>query len=327
MRETALAYLACPACRRELSLEAHERAGDGHVLEGELGCASCGGRFPIRRGVPRFASDVPDTAARFGEQWKTFRHMARYQEAWLKAWLDPLGPADFAGKAVLEAGCGKGRHTVVVAGWGARAIVALDLGDAVDVAFEHTRAIPSVHVVQGDLLAAPVRGAFDVVFSVGVLHHLPEPRAGFEALRPLVRPGGKIAVWVYGRESNEWIVRYVDPVRLGLTARITPRALYWLSLPPSAALALATRVWRRWMPYGEYLAKLGTLPLREVHNIVFDQLVAPIAHYLPEDEVRRWFASDDLTEVRIAWHNRNSWRGSATVTASTANAAGPSRGS
>jgi len=255
---------------------------------------------------------------RFGAQWKTFRHMASYQESWLRAWLEPLGPSDFAGKTVLEAGCGKGRHTVVVAGWGAKAIIALDLGDSVDVAFAHTRAMPTVHIVQGDLLRAPVKRGLDVVFSVGVLHHLPDPRRGFEALASLLRPAGKIAIWVYGRESNEWILRYVDPFRLKVTARIPPKILYWLSLGPSAALSAATRVYRRTpfgtrLPYGEYLTKLGALPVREVHNIVFDQLVTPVAHYLPEEEIRSWFQGARFQSVTIAWHNQNSWRGSAVV--------------
>jgi hypothetical protein len=46
---------------------------------------------------------------------------------------------------------------------------------------------------------------------------------------------------------------------------------------------------------------------------VFDQLVTPIAYYLPEDEVRRWFETPRLTDVTISWHNRNSWRGAATI--------------
>src|SRR5262245_51471552 len=154
MRASALELLRCPSCGGELTLEPRERATDGHIMEGALTCG-CGARFGIRAGVPRFAQDVSSTAARFGAQWKTFDHMARYQESWLRAWLDPLGPEHFAGKTVLEAGCGKGRHSVVLAGWGAKAIVALDLGDAVEVAFAHTRAVPTVHVVQGDLLRAP----------------------------------------------------------------------------------------------------------------------------------------------------------------------------
>jgi len=69
------------------------------------------------------------------------------------------------------------------------------------------------------------------------------------------------------------------------------------------------------LPYRAYLRRMATLPLREVHGIVYDQLVTPIAYYLPEDEVRRWFAAEGLADVTIAWHNQNSWRGTARVTA------------
>lgn len=309
MRASALELLACPACGGDLRLEAVE-AKDAHIMEGALVCCTA---YPIRGGVPRFAgsSEVTATAGRFGQQWKTFAHMAPYQEEWLRAWLDPVGPDDVRGRVVYEAGCGKGRHSVVVSSWGAKALVALDLGESVDVAFAHTRELPNVHVVQGDLLRPPVRRVFDLAFSVGVLHHLPHPRAGFDAVRGVVKPGGKIAVWVYGRENNDWIVKWVDPVRLRLTARMPLEALYWATLPPSVALAGAARVWRG--PYAAYMRRLATLPVREVHNIVFDQLVAPVAHYLPESEVRAWMASPGLKDATVAWHNRNSWRASATV--------------
>jgi SAM-dependent methyltransferase len=296
---------------------------DGHVMEGTLDCRACRVSWPIRRGVPRLVpgratAESIETAGRFGEQWKTFDHMSSYQEAWLKAWLDPVGPDDVRDKVVLEGGCGKGRHTVVVAGWGAKHVIALDLGEAVDVAFEHTRSLENVTVVQGDLLHPPVGRVFDVAFSIGVLHHLPDPRAGFESLVSRVRSGGRVAIWVYGRESNEWIVRFVNPIREKITARMPSRLLYWLSLGPSAALAAGTKLYRSRslrdrLPYGAYLTQLSTLPVREVHNIVFDQLVTPIAHYLPGEEVRSWFAGDRFSDVTVSWHNRNSWRASAIV--------------
>jgi SAM-dependent methyltransferase/uncharacterized protein YbaR (Trm112 family) len=331
MRESLVPLLACPACRSPLRLHegATERASDGHILSGILDCGGgCGTRYPIRAGIPRLvaasggaavAAASAETAARFGGQWQVFDHMAAYQEAFLRAWLEPTGPEDFAGKLVLEGGCGKGRHTVVAAGWGARAVVALDLGDAVEVAFRHTRHLANAHVVQGDILHPPVRRVFDLAFSVGVLHHLPDPRAGFDALRACVRPGGKIAVWVYGYESNEWIVRWVNPLREKVTARLPHRLLFWLSLAPTAALAAALPLYRRpsmaaRLPYREYLAALAELPFREVHNIVYDQLVTPIAYYLPEAEVRSWFAQEGLADAVIGWHRKMSWRGSARVT-------------
>ena len=311
MRPEALPFLACPACRGDLFLEEKTRDGD-HVMSGALGCRGCGVNYPIREGIPRLVAGTVNaassvTADRFAAEWKTFDHMATYQEEWLAGWLDPTGRDDFVDRIVFEGGCGKGRHSVVVSDWGARQLIAVDLGDAVEVAFAHTRERPNVHIVQGDLLHAPVKPVFDIAFSVGVIHHLPDPRAGFAAVAALVKPGGRIAVWVYGLESNEWIVRYINPLREHVTARMPARLLYWLTLPPSAALLGACRLGlRRRSPYFDALARI---PLREVHSIVFDQLVTPIAHYLPEAEVRSWVA--DLPDATVRWHRKMSWAVSA----------------
>jgi SAM-dependent methyltransferase len=326
MRDTALPLLACPHCAGSLTLApGAERADDGHVMTGLLRCAGCDAKLDVVRGVPRLAPgqrvdpEATRTAARFGEQWKTFAHMSTYQEEWLRAWLDPVGPERFRGKVVLEGGCGKGRHSVVASGWGAKALVSLDLGDAVDVAFEHTRHLDNVHIVQADILHPPVPRVFDLAFSVGVLHHLPDPRGGFDQLAERVKPGGTIAIWVYGRENNEWIVRFVDPVRTRVTSRLPHKLLYAASLPPSAILKGALSLYKndklsKRLPYRAYLKKLAALPLREVHNIVYDQLVTPIAFYLPESEVRSWFEGPRFRDVTVGWHNQNSWRASATVT-------------
>jgi SAM-dependent methyltransferase len=324
MRETALRLLRCPNCRGELELtNVSEHAGDGHIISGELRCKPHGCKFDITRGLPRLlprgvAGDSVETAARFGDEWQTFNHLGTYDEEWFKNWIEPVGPSDFEGKTVFEGGCGKGRHTVIAARWGVGEIVSVDLGAAALVAFEHTRHFEHVHIVQGDLCHPPVAKAFDLAFSVGVLHHLPEPRMGFDALASVVKPGGRVAIWVYGLESNEWIVRWVNPLREKMTARMPSKLLYWLSLPPSAALAAYVRLYKSdalasRLPYAPYMKRLAAIPLREVHSIVFDQLVTPIAYYLPESEVRSWFNGGRFDDVQIAWHNENSWRGCAVV--------------
>ncbi|CAN0556690.1 unnamed protein product, partial [Laminaria digitata] len=40
----------------------------------------------------------------------------------------------------------------------------------------------------------------------------------------------------------------------------------------------------------------------------------PIAHYIERDEFESWFTALGLQNVRIGWHNENSWRGTAIVT-------------
>lgn len=109
MRDSALALLACPACRGDLVLAiapGPRRDPDGHVMTGELACAGCAARYPIARGVPclvcaRTMEDSVETAARFGAEWRIFDHMSSYQERWLAAWLAPVSANDFRGKTVF----------------------------------------------------------------------------------------------------------------------------------------------------------------------------------------------------------------------------------
>lgn len=323
MRTEVLSYLCCPECDADLKLAVETRRDGDHVMEGELVCVKGACRYPVTAGVPvlrpRAVEKIKvETAARFDTQWKHWRGIHSYYERQFLDWVAPLDRADFAGKVVLEGGCGKGRHSAIVGGFGPRALIALDLGESAFVAFENTRSLPNVHVVIGDLLRPPVRKVFDLAFSVGVLHHLPDPALGFRSLAGRVRPGGRVAIWVYGLENNEWITRFVDPVREHVTCRLPPRALRAVAFLPSAALwAAINTIYRipgrsERLPYAGYFASLTGFPFAEIHSIVCDQLVTPVAFYLPGDEVRRWFA-DGFRDVTLRWKGEYSWTGVATV--------------
>lgn len=335
MKPSLIEYLGCPACRDPLRLSASRCEGP-EVMEGELRCARCQESFPVRGGVPRFVpggagSRVSErTASAFGWEWKAFPRIDEHHERQFLDWIAPVGPASFRHRVVLEGGCGKGRHARLAARYGARAVIAVDLSDAVDVAFANTRGEPNVHVVQADLLRLPLRPAsIDYVFSVGVLHHLPDPSAGFRSLAGAVRPGGAVSVWVYGAENNAWIAWLVSPLRKALTSRMPPRLLYVLSFLTALPLWLALaalyrpargerRAWLRGLlVYYPYLSYISNFPFREIHHIVHDHLAAPVAHYLRREEVEAWFRAAGVREPLIEWHNRNSWRGYGMLAAGT----------
>jgi SAM-dependent methyltransferase len=324
MREEALEYLACPACRASLDLEpGAARDADGHVIGGALVCRIRACRFPIRRGVPSLFPPglSPPAGDRSGTVEAPLDHgrSAHDHERQFLEWIAPLAPADFAGRTVIEGGCGKGRHSAIVGRFGPRALVALEMGEGAYLAFESTRHLPALHVVMGDLAVPPVGRVFDVGFSVNVLHHLADPAAGFAGLASRVREGGRMVVWVYGQETNEWLTRLVDPLRKTLAARLPAPALRAASAVPAAALWAASRGLyrgatdgvRAQLPYADYFASLHEHRFREIHNIVFDQLVAP-THHLPEAEVRRWFTGG-FRDVAIRCKGRYSWTGVGTV--------------
>src|SRR5256885_13161902 len=88
--------------------------------------------------------------------------------------MAPGGKDAFAGRRVLDAGGGKGRHLRLAAAFGAKEVIGVDLGPAVDAAAQNTADLDNVHVVQGDLTRPPFRlESVDLIYSIGVLHHLP----------------------------------------------------------------------------------------------------------------------------------------------------------
>lgn len=296
------------------------------IMEGELRCGSCNSSYPILRGVPRFADldtveiEKAATAAGFGWQWQHFtQEDSRYAEQFL-GWIAPLTPDFFNGKVVLEGGCGKGRHTQLAARWGARDVIGVDLSAAVETAFAATRDLDNAHIVQADIYHLPIKQQVDYAFSVGVLHHLPDPHGGFISLASKVKPGGHVSAWVYGAENNEWITRLVNPVREKLTSRMNRRALLQLSKLPTAGLYLATKLvygplnrndsaLAQHLFYNDYLKAIAPFGWREQHTIVFDHLVAPTAFYISRAEFESWWQDIEASEVVISWHNKNSWRG------------------
>ena len=223
---------------------------------------------------------------------------------------------------MLDAGCGTGRHAYYAATYGAHEVVALDLSDAVETAAHNLRSFDNVQVVQGDLLRPPFRtaadgGGFDLVYSIGVLHHLPDPFAGFRSLTRYVRPGGTIAVWVYGYENNGFVRNVVEPLRRVSTSVPTPmlRTLAWplaLGFHGTARFVYRpldrTRLGHK-LPLNEYLSSVADFSFRQNYGIVFDQLSAPTAAYIKGPELESWFARCGVQEAHVTPRHGNSWRG------------------
>jgi uncharacterized protein YbaR (Trm112 family) len=326
MKERLLDFLACPTCGGDINLAYASKYEENEIIEGVLTCQKCTKEYKVTRGVPRFADlgkieeDKAETAQNFGWQWTHFtQEDSKYAEQFL-GWLQPVKPEFFKNKIVLEGGCGKGRHTKLAAEWGASDVVGIDIGDGVESAFRLTRALPNAHIVQCDIFKLPLKKLFDYAFSVGVLHHTPDPKAAFVSLTSKVKKCGHISAWIYGAENNEWITKYVNPLREGFTSKIGQPLLYQLSKLPTLSLFVATKfVYRpinlavkpvaKHLFYNDYLNHLGSFGWREQHNIVFDHLVAPTAFYISKPEFEEWWKEVGAEDVEIIWHNQNSWCG------------------
>lgn len=147
-------------------------------------------------------TDAQDrTKSAYALQWNRFRIVRPEEDRATFRNRTGLTGADLAGARVLDAGCGMGRYLRVAAEAGAR-VIGLDLSWALQAARELTAGLAGVDLVRGDLLRPPLAtGSFDQIYSLGVLDHTPDPRRAFLALAPLLKPGGRIVIWVYPKEK------------------------------------------------------------------------------------------------------------------------------
>ena len=125
------------------------------------------------------ADQTESYAASFGRQWNRYDVARDQEDESIFKTKTGVMPRDLAGKLVLDAGCGGGRYARLAGSHGAR-VIAVDLSSAVAKASELCASLPNVLVLQADLLDLPLAlEAFDLVYSIGVLHHTPNPRPRF----------------------------------------------------------------------------------------------------------------------------------------------------
>ena len=191
-------------------------------------CAGCSRKFPAVKGVVRFV-DAERYAGSFGFQWHLFRQTQLDNETSRRSESDfrrrtGFEPEDLAGKLVLDVGCGMGRFAEVATRWGAH-VVGVDLSLAAEVAEENLRDRQAVFF-QADVFKLPFAPeSFDHIYSLGVLHHTPDCKAASQVLPGLLKPGGRIAIWLYSR-YNPWYK--MSDVYRKVTRIVSPKLLHKL---------------------------------------------------------------------------------------------------
>ena len=301
MRMEHLVYLACPRCGGSLSLLRRLLASRMATSYRDRSIARAATLATRSSKASRDYSptglfcraSARTVAARFGYEWNRFCDFDYDEEvASLRTWFQPRRLEDLSGLVLLEAGCGMGRHAVIAANQGAKTVIGLDLGNAVEAAFQNTRHLPSVSIVQGDIYFPPFKdGTFDAAYSLGVLHHLPEPSRGFRALAPesekrRLVPGLGVRT---GRKWLDHLYHQPDPVRDFANSARHSQCPFAGCSPCRCSGSPKTLYRIPWLsnrlPYSAYIRWLASFSIRKVHAIVLDHALTPVAHYMSRADV------------------------------------------
>jgi SAM-dependent methyltransferase len=242
---------------------------------------------------------------RFGFEWNVYSEMRPEYEEQFRRWTSHFGRGDWIGKAFLDVGCGMGRNSYWPMVYGAARGVAIDVDERSIAAARRTLApFSKAAVVLASAYDIPFRNAFDIVFSIGVVHHVESPENVLRQMVSATKPGGHVLIWVYGRENNEWILHVVSPLRRALLGHLPIRLVHLISLGPAALLWVVLRCRRGGT---EYMRFLRGCSFRHLRSIVFDQLLPRIAHYWPREVVEDMLTKAGLKDVKLAWVNEVSW--------------------
>lgn len=265
--EDFLELLVCPAC-----------AGP---LADDWRCTRCDARYEAPAGIPnlRIASDAEvDVVRRFYEHapfpgypkndsLSTLR--ARAERSKFARLLDQAIPGD---ARVLEIGCGTGQMSLYLAR-ADRLVIGADLTRAsLELAAAAARRfkLDRVLFVETDLHRPGLHsGSFDVVYSSGVLHHTPDPRAAFARIAQLVRPRGMIVLGLYNAVAR-------------IPHRLRRMVARWSNY--------------RLIPFDPVLRSRNNEPARR-EAWLRDQYRHPEEHRHTLGEVQSWFAENDVEFV------------------------------
>jgi len=227
--------------------------------------------------------DLRGSPDRFGWEWDAYAEIRPEYEEQFRRWTVHLKADDWRGKSFLDVGCGMGRNSYWPMQYGAAGGVAVDIDDrSLASARRNLARFPNVVVQHCSAFDLRFECHFDIVFSIGVIHHLELPERALARMVRAVRPGGQVMIWVYGLENNCWFVSVLNPLRKALFSRLPVRLTHHLSLYPATLLWLILQAGVR---PTEYFRLLSRFDFGHPRSIVFDQMLPRIAHYWSREEV------------------------------------------
>lgn len=261
---------------------------------------------------------IDQTIKDFGDQWIKYPDNEGYYGS-IELFSDITYPFlkvdDLKDSKVAEIGSGTGRIINMLLEAGAKHIIAIEPSEAFDVLINNIRESKKVTCLKitGDKL--PPYGDLDYIFSIGVLHHIRDPKPVVKSAYNALRPGGKFLVWLYGKEGNRLYLSIIEPLRIitkkmpHLFLAIFVELIYW------QILIYMKLCYKFRLPLREYLLSIfKKMSPQKRRLIIYDQLNPFYAKYYTKREVEKLLIDAGFEDIKIHHRHGYSWTAIGTKT-------------
>lgn len=247
----------------------------------------------------------------FGNQWFRYPDNEGYYGS-LELFSDILFPFlnidDLKNRKVAEIGSGTGRIVNMLLETGVRHVIAIEPSEAFSILTRNIKNPLRVTCLKITGEQLPAYGDLDYVFSIGVLHHIPDPKPVVKAALGALKPGGRFLVWLYGKEGNKPYLAVVHPLRI-ITKHLPHCVLVGLVWILYYLLSFYIRLCHRVsLPLKEYLLSIfEKMSPQKQRLIIYDQLNPAYAKYYTRQESIKLLEEGGFVDVKIHHRHGYSW--------------------
>ena len=263
-----------------------------------------------------------ETVGSFGHEWAKFHRFGERDlrvsgDQYFDIVEDDMVTRD---SLVLDVGCGSGRWTKYLAPR-ARFVEAVDPSEAVVTAQRFLADSDNVRLTQAGVDDLPFADdSFDFVFSLGVLHHIPDTAEAMQRCVAKLKPGGHFLVYLYYDLDNR------GPLYRAMFLMSTPIRRIVAGLPKGAKhvvcetiafavylpLVSLVRALRRMLGLEGFAMRLPTAyywnkSMRIIRNDALDRFGTPLEQRLSREQIEAMMTACGLEDLRFSdnapyWH-------------------------
>ena len=252
-----------------------------------------------------------DTIKDFGKQFKYHNKIDDYWggEEMINDIVNPFDLSLIKNKIVCEVGIGSGRILKNLIKFSPKKIYAIDPSEAIEIAKknnEDSKIEISYKKISGQMIN--FKNEIDYIFSLGVIHHIPEAEIVCKKIYESLKPKGKFIIWLYGKEGNELYLFIFNNLRK-ITRFMPDKILNLFSILLNLFLSVYIFFCKYLnLPLKNYMMNvLKKCSFEKRKYIIFDQLNPSYSKYYTKKEVETLLSKSGFQKFEIVNRHQYSW--------------------